>query len=311
MADRSTRKRIILAKIEAVYGTDPVPTAAANAVLIFDPKVTPLAAEKKERKPVRPYFGAGKTLLSNQHVEITFAVDFAGAGAAGTAPAWGPLLRACACNETITAGVKVEYAPVSDSLESVTLYYHDDGMLHKAVGCRGTVDIKLLDNDWPQLVFRFVGKKGGRVATSNPASPVYTSWTDPLIVNDTNTGDITLGGTGYLSKGLELSLGNSVSFKTRLGEESVRITDRAPAGRMSLDLTAAQELTIIGQIEASTTQSLALTHGTAAGNIVELAAPALQLIDPSQEDDDGAALQGYAYELKPASGNDELKITVR
>lgn len=309
--DRSTNKRIILAKIESVYGTDPVPTAAANAVLIFSPQVTPLVAEKKQRKPVRPYYGTAKTLLSGQHVEISFTVDFAGAGAAGTAPAYGPLLRACALSESITAGVKVEYAPVTDSLESVTLYYHDDGLLHKAVGCRGTVDVKLLDNDWPQLVFRFVGKKGGRVATANPASPVFTSWIDPIIVNDTNTGDITLGGTAYISKGLELSLGNSVSFKTRLGEESVRITDRAPGGRMSLDLTAAQELTIIGQIEASTTQTLALTHGITAGNIVEVSAPALQLLDPSQEDDDGAALQGYAYELKPTSGNDELKITVR
>ena len=166
-----------------------MPTAAANAVLIFDPKIVPLVAEKKQRKPVRPYFGSAKTLLAAQHAEISFTVDFAGAGAAGTAPAWGPLLRACACAQTITADVKVEYAPVTDALESVTLYYHDDGLLHKLTGCRGTADFKLLDNDWPQIAFRFVGLKGGRVATPNPGDAVFTSWTDPIIVADANTGD--------------------------------------------------------------------------------------------------------------------------
>ncbi|MDO8932075.1 MAG: hypothetical protein Q7U97_06760 [Rhodocyclaceae bacterium] len=310
--DRSTRKRLILAKIESVYGTDPTPTAADNAVLIFDPKITPLVAEKKQRKPVRPYFGSAKTLLAAQHAEISFAVDFAGAGAAGTVPAYGPLLRACACSQAITAGVKVEYAPVTDSLESVTIYYHDDGLLHKLVGCRGTADIKLLDNDWPQIVFRFVGLKGGRAATANPASPVFTSWIDPIIVNDTNTGDITLGATPYPSKGLEISFGNNVVYKSRLGLESVRITDRNPTGRSSLDLTAAEELALLTQIEASTTQTLGLVHGTTAGNIVEVSAAAAQLLEPSDEDDDGAKLTGYALELKPgASGNDEFKITVR
>jgi hypothetical protein len=309
--DRFTNKRILLGKIQTVHSTDPVPTPADNAILVYDLDVKPLVFEKKERRPIRSYFGTKAALLASQHMEISFKVDFAGSGAAGTAPVWGPLVRACACAELVTAGVKVEYTPIIDSMEEITFYYHADGALHKLIDCKGEASVRLVSNDWPQLVFSFVGRKGGRVVTANPASPVFTSWIDPLLVNDTNTGDVTLGATSYPSKGLEFSFGNQVAFKPLLGKETVRITDRNPSGRISLDVTPTQELALLAIIEASTTQTLLLTHGVTAGSIVEASAPALQLLEPTDEDDGGDLLHGYGFELKPSSGNDEFKLTAR
>lgn len=309
--DRYMNKRILLAKIQAAHDTDPVPAAALNAVLVYDLEHKPLVAEKKERKPIRPYFGSKASLMANQHLEISFKVDFAGAGAAGIAPVWGPLIRACACGEAITADTKVEYTPIVDAMEEVAFYYHADGALHKLINCKGECSVRLVNNDWPQLVFRFIGQKAGRVVQANPVSPVFTGWIDPLIVNDTNTGDVTLGGTSYPSKGLEFSFGNQVAFKPLLGKEVIRISDRNPTGKITLDVDATEELALLALIEASSTMTLALTHGTTAGNIVEVSGAAVQLVDPTEEDDDGDMLHGYGVDFKPSAGNDEFKITVR
>lgn len=312
MTERFTNARVLLAKIQSVHGTDPVPTAGSNAILVYDLAHRPVVADKKDRKPIRPYFGSKPALLANQHEEISFAVDLAGSGAAGSAPAWGPLVRACACAETLTASTKAEYTPISTAMEEITFYYHEDGALHKLIDCKGEFSVRLLANEWPQLVFRFIGKKAGRSVTANPASPTYTAWIDPLIVSDTNTGDVTLGGTAYPSKGLEFASGNSLAFRARLGTEGAHISDRPePTGRIALDLTPTQELALIALVEASTTMSLLLTHGTTAGNIIEVSAPALQLLEPAQEDDTGDLMHGFAFGLRPSSGNDEFKLTAK
>ena len=88
-----TRKRLLRAKIESTYGTDPTP-AGTDAVLVRSLEVTPLQSDVVERELIRPYFGNFEQLLANQHVEITFEVELAGSGTAGTAPKWGPIFRA-------------------------------------------------------------------------------------------------------------------------------------------------------------------------------------------------------------------------
>jgi hypothetical protein len=36
----------------------------------------------------------------------------------------------------ITAGVRVDYVPVSTGFEATTIYWYDDGVLHKGLGAR-------------------------------------------------------------------------------------------------------------------------------------------------------------------------------
>jgi hypothetical protein len=132
-----TRKRLIVAKIESTYGTDPTPTGA-NAILVRNLEITPLEAETVNRDLVRPYLGASDQLLAQTRVSMTFEVEMAGSGTAGTAPAYGPLLKACGLSETVVVSTSVTYAPVSSSFSSVTLYMNVDGILHKITGARGT-----------------------------------------------------------------------------------------------------------------------------------------------------------------------------
>jgi hypothetical protein len=320
MANRRIRKTAILAKIESVYKTDPVPTGAANSILVSDLEINPLNSENVDRDLVRAYLGGSEQLVGTAFLEMGFTVELQGAGAAGTAPAWGPLMRACGFAETVTAGNRVEYNPISDSEESVTIYWYDDGVLHKGLGCRGSFELEANIGQRPVLRFRFVCIDGGISAAANP-SQTLTGWIKPLVVTDTNTGDVTLGctysagalssGTAYPSSGITISSGIVATHTPMLGQETVEISDREVTGAIQLDLTAAEEVTFMGTVKANTTQSLGLVHGTTAGQIVVLYAPVVQLINPTKQEINGKRIIGYDLRMVPSIGNDELKIVAR
>jgi hypothetical protein len=313
---RLIRNTAILAKIETVYGTDPTPTGAANAILISNASFT-LNAENVSRDLIRGYIGASEQLVGNRNVQITFDCELWGSGAAGTAPAYGPLLRACGMAETISAGNRVEYNPISASFESVTIYYHIDGVLRKALGCRGTVEYKMGLGERPLMSFSFTGIDGGATATANPALTL-TAWKTPLAITDPNAGDILLGctysagalsgGTSYKSRGLQANLGNTVSHVPLLGGESVEITNRETTGSLELELSAAQEVTAMTDILANTLTSVGFSLGTTAGYKVIVYAPTVQRINPKHTDLDGNLLIGMDLRFTPSSGNDELRI---
>lgn len=317
---RLMRKTAILAKIESTYGTDPTPTGAANAILISNQSIVPLNAQNVDRAVVREYLGGSEQLVGITYKSAAFDVELAGSGAAGTAPAYGPLLRACGLAETISAGNRVEYDPISASFESVTLYYYDDGVLHKLLGCRGSFKLGLGVGNRPTISFNFIGIDGGETEAANPTQTL-TAWITPKVITNPNTADLTLGctittgtlsgGTAYPSKGIEIDSGIAVNHNPLLGGETVELSDRNVTGKISLDLTAAQEVTLMATVRANTTQSLGLTHGTAAGGIIVVYSPAVQLINPAPEDSNGIRMTGFDTRHIPSSGNDELKIVVR
>ncbi len=95
-----TRKRIILAKIESVYGSDPTPTGT-NAMLIKNLSVTPLETQLVSRDVQRSYLGNSQSLLADKACKADFEVEIVGSGTVGLAPAYDPLLRACAMAKTL------------------------------------------------------------------------------------------------------------------------------------------------------------------------------------------------------------------
>src|ERR1051326_122456 len=116
-----TRKKTVLAKIESVYNTDPTP-AAANAILVKNLTVTPFNAEKVSRDLYKSYLGASAQIIVEQAVTLEFEVELVAAGTRGTAPGWGPLLRACGMAETInTASASITR---SSSTATVTSTAH-------------------------------------------------------------------------------------------------------------------------------------------------------------------------------------------
>lgn len=314
---RYIRNTLILFKPETTAGTDAVPTGAADAVLAFDVSITPLDANNVDRALIRPYFGGSEQLVATANIKCSFGVELAGSGTAGTAPQWGDLLLGCAMAESVLATPnRVEYAPISTNLKTGTLYWYDDGVLHKAFGAMGNAKLSAKAGDRPKLMFDFVGIDGGISAAS--ASGTFTAWKTPPTMTKANVVDVTIGctyaagalsgGTVYPSTGLELDLGNSVQFVPTLSSESVDITDRNVSGKLQLDLTAAQEVTFMGTVKANTTQGLGMVIGTTAGNKVLIYAPKVQLVRPTKEDVQARRFLGYELRLVPNAGNDELII---
>lgn len=112
----------LLAKIEATYGIDSIPTGAANAILLAgNPTLTPMELTSVERDILRPFFGNAETLPSSIYGKIDFDVEAAGSGAAGTAPAWGVLLRGCGFSETTLAAPLTGTAQAGGTTTSIRL----------------------------------------------------------------------------------------------------------------------------------------------------------------------------------------------
>lgn len=316
---RYIRNTAILAKVEITYGTDSVPTGGANALLVSNVSINPLNAQNVDRDNLRPHFGGSEQLVGTTYLEVGFDVELQGSGAAGTAPAWGALLLACAFAETVTASQRVEYMPKTVSPDSASIYYYDDGVVHKLLGARGDVTIKAGAGERPVLSFRFLGLDGGISAGAAPALTL-TAWKTPSVVTDQNTGDITLGGTyaagaitggtAYPSRGLEIQAGNAVAHTPLIGGESIDITGRAVTGTLALDMTAAQEVSLMADIKANVLRTISMQHGATAGHRVLMFAPAVQFINPKKEEFNGRRLIGIDARMVPVAGNDELRIVV-
>lgn len=323
---RYVRNSAILAKVETTYATDAAPSGAANAILVSDLTVNPLNAKNVDRALIRPYFGASEQLLGSAMVECGFGVEFQASGTAGTLAAWDPLLQACgfSAGATLATPSRVEHSleGAYSNHKSLTIYYHDDGVLHKLLGARGTVSFDLNIGGKPMMKFKFTGLDGGVTAVSNP-STTLTAFKTPLVVTDPNTGALTLGGayaagaitggTEYISAGLDLDLGNQVTFTDLLGTaaasgQSVDLTGREASGKVMFDLPAANEVSFMTSVKTNATQSFGLVHGTTAGYKMLVFLPAVQLINPRKEDKDGRRLIGFDLRVMPSSGNDEIKL---
>lgn len=306
------RNVALLAKLETTYGVDPTPTGASNAILLSELTMRPMEMQTVDRALIRPFMGNNEQLPTQIYNGCDFSVELAGSGTAGTAPAIGPLLRACGFAETITAGVSVSYAPVSTAFESLTFYANLDGVLHKGIGARGNVSFSLKNNDRPIARFSFTGLF---VPIADAALPAVTlsAWKKPLPCNRNNTPTFSLHGYSALLDDLQIDMANQVVYRGLIGgAEFVRLTDRKPAGSVLMEAVKVADKDWWTSIQAATDGALELVHGLTAGNIVEIDAPHVQLHTPTYQEQQGILMLAAQTTINPgASGNDELVLTFR
>ena len=306
-----SRKRTILAKTEVTYGVDPTPTGAANAILVRNLSITPLNAENVSRDLVRPYLGASEQLIASKYVGCEFEVEMAGSGTAGTAPAYGPLLLACGFAETIVAVTSVTYAPVSAAFKSATIYYNVDGVLHKITGARGNVELMINASQIPVYKFTFTGLYNAPTDTAAPAV-TYTSFQTPLAANSTNTTGFSLFSYSAALESLSLNMGNAVTYRSLVGAEDVLMTDRQVSGSVVFEAPNIAQKDFFSIALASALGALDITHGTTAGNKVQVVSSRVDISNPSYSDSNGIQMLNVPLTLVPSTaGNDEISIVVK
>jgi len=303
-----TRKRLILAKAETTYGTDSTPVGA-DAVLVRNLDITPLEADVVSRDLIRPYLGNSEQLLGNTRVGITFEVELAGSGTAGTAPRYGALLKACGFSETVVASTSVTYAPVSSSFSSATIYFNNDGVLHKATGCRGTFTMTCNLNEIPVISFTMTGIYNAPTDTAAPTT-TYSNQATPLIFKEGNTSNFSLLSYSGCLMNVSFDVANEVVYRELIGcTKQTLITNRAPAGEVVIEAPTIAQKDYFTIANNNTTGSLTFAHGTTAGNIVTFTAQKVDIGNPTYSDSDGIQMLNLPYVAIPTSaGNDEVSL---
>jgi hypothetical protein len=309
MASVLTRRRLILAKIESVYGTDPTPTGSSNAILVRNLEIQPLVAETVNRDLVRPYMGQADQLLAQVRVEVSFEVELAGSGTAGTAPAYGPVLRSCGLSETVLGGTSVTYAPESSGFESCTIYYHEDGIRHKVTGCRGTFELTGEVGQIPVIAFTMTGIYNAPTDETLP-TPTYADQAAPLIFKQGNTTSFDIFSYSGCMQSYSFTMANEVIYRELVGcTKEVLITNRAPNGTVVIEAPTIAAKDFFTVATGSSTGSIDFQHGQTAGNIVTVTTAQADLGNLTYSDQDGIQMLNIPFIAVPTSaGNDELSL---
>ena len=309
------RNKTLLAKIESTYGTDATP-AGTDAVLTSDLQIEPYAGPVVSRDLDRSTLGGQTQINTNPQVTLTFNVEVAGSGVAGTAPAYDALLKGCGFSEASGSPSSNVYTPVSSSWDSVSFYFFHDGQRHKVLGARGNMSMSLTRGEIPRYTFTFIGQYDTPTAAS-PTGVDTSDYVAPVPVTNTNTPTFTLGGsplTDLTAESLTFDMGNNVISCNVINANEIHITDRNVTGSTVVEaVLPSTKDWFTDALESDTTinlQALTLVHGTTSGNIVTFEAPAVQMATVAQTESDGVLVYNFGLNFTPSSGNDEIIITI-
>lgn len=304
------RIQALLAKIETTYGDDATPTGATNGILASDVKVMPMEGTDVQREHELPYMGARGTIATGLHAKISFKVEVKGSGVAGTPPAIGVLLRACAMAETVVAVTSVTYNPITDGQESVTLYFNNDGTNYKFLGTRGTFVYRLTAEGIVQFEFEFTGLYSKPTAMAMPTVTLGSQLTQiPQVATSDNTPTFTIGGRSLALRQFAMSQGHTVRPRFLVRDRSIKITDKAETIDATIEAVSLATYNPFVLAEASTPEAISLVHGTGAGKICSLEIPSAQIQRPSGlENQDGIVEWPLKYVPLPVTGNDQYTL---
>jgi hypothetical protein len=311
--------KMILAKLQPTVDTDPTPDGA-NACVTEDLDWTYYAGNDITRNRDRGYFGANSITKVVPHTEFGFSVELAQVAAAGDAPAFGPLLRACGFAETIDVGIDVEYTPVSDSFEMVTVYFIDDEeQEQKSLNCRGTFSIQMDAESLPRIQF------SGFMGTYNrpTAAGVYTidtsSWEDAVPVSKGNTVTLTVDGHSGCVNSFNVDINNTVNIHDEPNCAGTSISGREVTGQIVMKAPTLATKDLFAAVESHSgsvnTVAIAVEHGD--NGIGGSTRPNLkidmlqvQLNDIQRTDVRGELYYTIPFTALPTdAGNDEITLT--
>ena len=303
-----SRKRLILVKTEATYGTDSSP-AGTDALLVRNLDITPLSGDVVSRDLIRPYMGNYDQLISLTSVAINFEVELAGSGTAGTAPKYDAILKACGLAATIVSSTSVTYAPVSSSFSSATIYFNVDGVLHKLTGCRGSMTMSCAVGAIPTLAFNLTGVYNAPTDTAQPAV-TYSAQATPLIFREGNTSSFSFFSYSGVLQSVDFNLANDLVYRELVGgTKETLITDRKPAGTVMIEAPTIATKDFFTTALASSTGNLTFLHGTTAGNRVTFTASQVDVLNPTYQDQDSIMMLSVPYVAIPTTaGNNEFSL---
>jgi hypothetical protein len=204
----------------------------------------------------------------------------------------------------------VGYLPVSTGFSSATIYFNNDGVLHKITGARGTFTLTTGVGEIPTIDFQMTGIYNAPTDTAAPTT-TYSDQATPVIFKAGNTSAFSILNYTACLQSLSFNVANETVYRELVGcTKEVMITNRAPAGECMIEAPTIAQKDFFTIANNDTTGTLTLLHGSTAGNRVTLLAPKVDITNPSYADQDGIQMLNIPYVAIPTTaGNDEVKLT--
>ena len=204
----------------------------------------------------------------------------------------------------------VGYLPVSTGFSSATIYFNNDGILHKITGARGTFTLTTGVGEIPTIDFQLTGIYNAPTDTAAPTT-TYSDQATPVIFQAGNTSAFSILNYTACLQSLSFNVANETVYRELVGcTKEVMITNRAPAGECMIEAPTIAQKDFFTIANNDTTGTLTLLHGSTAGNRVTLLAPKVDITNPSYADQDGIQMLNIPYVAIPTTaGNDEVKLT--
>lgn len=310
-------RSLILAKGEAEYGADPTPAAATEAIITKGEPSFEVVGEAKAREIPLGYFGSVAPVNVGQALKATFTTELKGSGTAGTASRYGPLFKACNMTEAIVADTSVSYTPnsVLDG-DSVTLYFHAGGTLHKLVGCVGTFKPTLTAGEIVMIEWEFTGLySSGHASDVAYPSPTHES-VAPIIWDQANfiMNDV----EDLVVTELSLDIGNNVIKRdngnsANNGVARYVVTNRNSTGNVTIEKEALSTLNPWTLWDGATQFNIETKPTLTAGNIFEIEITGATLEVPGYADRENIRTWNKPFTINPtlSAGNNEIVITFK
>lgn len=303
-----SKKSVLLAKAETTYGTDPTPSGTVDSLLVMDATIKE-NHEVLEREVQWKYLDRLPSVKGESFCEVTFKIDVCGSGSIALAPRIGALLRACGLAATVQSGVSVTYTVSTDSHASATLYLYMDGRLHTITGARGSA--KMIFSAGKTCIMEFT-MKGLYTAPTSASLPTTTYETTVTLPPVCKSSLFTFNSKSTLvTQTVELDFGAEVVKRPSLNSANAvagfEIVGFKPV--VTIDPEAQIETSYTFRTDQLTTQrAVAVVATRAAGNIVTLNVPKMNITKIEYADREGILIEKLEGEASANSGNDAFNI---
>lgn len=314
------QKRVaVLAKIETVEGTDAVPTAADAIPLAADPQFTP-GAEFENMNEDAHFGGLGR------HDELPPAGEFAEL----TIESWlrgqadgvtlgtekvehDALFQAGGAAVTVDNGIGTEQVDYEWGLDtgekSVSVYYHEDGLLHKLLGARARLSLLM---EAGRLI-KVTGVLRGLHSEADAAFPALTLSADPKGPN-VAAAAFALGGWAAIWQQVQVDF--NTEFGMRPGPNGADallpyiIGDYAPTMGLDPEVVSVATFDVRGKWRSKEGLAMSLGPiGSQAGNRIAASAPKTQLRVPGRGVRNLYRTFDLTAGVKVVTGQDFFKLT--
>jgi hypothetical protein len=296
--------RGLLGKVEAVKGTDIVPTGVdairVNSFTIAtDMTVLDNTVVKKTAGNLA--HDIGKKMMT---LEVEFKIRFS--GALGTEGELSPIFQCCALIQTLDPAVDVEFAPstIPAATKTSTFYAFKDGLRYNFVGAVGNMTLSATIGEY---VIGTATISAPYLAPTVVAVPTctFSDVGSPIVFE---TADIFNDGAVIKVGSFEFDCGNEVVEHYVSGDHSFEVSNRAPTMTFTKDSinTAAE----IAALAAGTDVSFSAILDGGTGNKLTFTAPVARRTSLSDAERGTRDTKDLAYNLYENAGDDQFLMNI-